>query len=443
MNTSHLDLSRQVAGLSDQLKTTDTLIAQLGKLTFQPGSEPLDGEGGVRVELTQDIHESLKQLAEDFEIIKQEASDFAPGSRSHHRASRKDNDEARLSAKVIRIGEDLREARQRFRTAQISAKYASEQAKRQERQALLEGYRKEAAQLDQVAEPAQSARDQLFAQRRQNQTQKNLTRDEVLVNASSDVTAALRRTHDLLSSELTRSRFAQETFDESTAALAQLGDDYSSLDDVLSTSRNLIGTLLKSQKSDSWYLETALYILIATLCWLIFRRLLYGPFIRLPLFFWRVFTFFISWGIFKPIWFFLSLTGVITSEHRAGGSPDLTSSSRPPLIVHRSAQGGAQAIPSHALPKNGIPAGAGGEGAKKNREPILQGTMSEKIGKMAEDQAQPETTQNAPEAKKEPIRRGDGTILQERTDEAPNPKKKAFEAEVEDVKHESRKRDEL
>jgi protein transport protein SEC20 len=95
------------------------------------------------------------------------------------------------------------------------------------------------------------------------------------------------------------------------------------------------------------------------------------------------------------------------------------------------------------LPKNGIPAGAGGEGAKKNREPILQGTMSEKIGKMAEDQAQPETTQNAPEAKKEPIRRGDGTILQERTDEAPNPKKKAFEAEVEDVKHESRKRDEL
>ncbi|KAF1819367.1 Sec20-domain-containing protein [Dissoconium aciculare CBS 342.82] len=443
MNHPSPGLPRQVAGLSEQLKTTNTLIAQLGKLTFQPGSEPLGGEGGVRVELTQDIHESLKQLTEDFEIIKQEAADLHPDGRFHTRANRKDNEEARLSAKVIRIGEDLKEARQRFRTAQVSAKYASEQAKRKERQALLESYRREAAQLDQATEPVQSSRDQLFAQRRQNQTQKNLTRDEVLVNASSDVTAALRRTHDLLSSELTRSRFAQETFDESTAALAQLGDDYSSLDDILSTSRNLIGTLLKSQKSDSWYLETAFYILIATLCWLVFRRLLYGPFIKLPLFFWRVFTFFISWGIFKPLYLFLSITGVVTTERRSGASADLTSSSRPPLIVQPSAQGGIGAIPSVALPKGGIPAGAGGVGAKRNREPILEGTMSEQIGKMTEDQAEPEKAPKAQEDGKELPRRGDGTVLQERGDVPPNPKKKAFEADAEDEKHESRKRDEL
>ena len=38
-----------------------------------------------------------------------------------------------------------------------------------------------------------------------------------------------------------------------------------------------MSSLLRSQKSDTWYLETAFYILIGTISWLIFRRLLYGP----------------------------------------------------------------------------------------------------------------------------------------------------------------------
>ena len=46
---------------------------------------------------------------------------------------------------------------------------------------------------------------------------------------------------------------------------------------MLSSSRNLLGTLLRSQKSDTWYLETAFYILLSTIIWLIFRRIFYGP----------------------------------------------------------------------------------------------------------------------------------------------------------------------
>jgi hypothetical protein len=37
------------------------------------------------------------------------------------------------------------------------------------------------------------------------------TQNDVVVNASSDVTAALRRTHELMQAELSRSQFAQET----------------------------------------------------------------------------------------------------------------------------------------------------------------------------------------------------------------------------------------
>lgn len=98
-----------------------------------------------------------------------------------------------------------------------------------------------------------------------------------MLNASSDVTLALRRTHNLMASELSRSQFAHDTLKESTAALSQLSESYSILDTMLLSSRTLLGTLMKSQKTDTWYLETAFFILVATVGWLIFRRFIYGP----------------------------------------------------------------------------------------------------------------------------------------------------------------------
>ena len=43
-----------------------------------------------------------------------------------------------------------------------------------------------------------------------------LTHDDLVVNASSDVTAALRRTHHLMQAELSRSQFAQDTLGSSS-----------------------------------------------------------------------------------------------------------------------------------------------------------------------------------------------------------------------------------
>lgn len=110
------------------------------------------------------------------------------------------------------------------------------------------------------------------------QLQSSLSEDDrQTVGASSNVTNALRRTHALIASELTKSEFARQTLTESSAALRKLDESYTSLDGMLASSRNLLGTLLKSQKSDTWYLQTALYMLMATAAWLVFRRLLYGP----------------------------------------------------------------------------------------------------------------------------------------------------------------------
>jgi hypothetical protein len=65
--------------------------------------------------------------------------------------------------------------------------------------------------------------------------------------------------------------------EQSTAAISSLSESYSTLDTLISSSRSLANSLLRSQKSDTWYLETAFYILLGTIGWLLFRRVFYGP----------------------------------------------------------------------------------------------------------------------------------------------------------------------
>lgn len=332
----------------------------------------------------------------------------------------------------------------------MTAKRASEAAKQKERELLF-------ASIQQPSdEGSGTSTPDLFAGRRQHQT-KQLTADDVLVNASSDVTAALRRTHDLLSSELTRSRFAQETLDQSTAELDELGERYSGIDSLLNNSKNLIGTLVKSQKSDTWYLETALYILIVTICWLFFRRILYGP---LWWFAWLPTKFLIfkpfQFLIFKPFQYIFAAFGIVFgSKNSTSTTTAISSVSRPPLRVQPSASGGIPRFNRNRDPMDrpNVPAGGGGTGAKARHEavqdPSPHDSLTQKIGQMVEDSKQQaqegENEQQAQPGKDDqpgtqPIRRGDGTVLQERGDRPVNPKKKVFD---EDAKPKFSKRDEL
>lgn len=98
-----------------------------------------------------------------------------------------------------------------------------------------------------------------------------------MVAASSDLTQSLHRARQLVQDELARSMTLHETLGESTSQLKQLGTTYGRMEDMLTSSRDLLGTLMKSTKSDTWYLETTFYMLAATLVWLVFRRWLYGP----------------------------------------------------------------------------------------------------------------------------------------------------------------------
>jgi protein transport protein SEC20 len=312
-------------------------------------------------------------------------------------------------------------SRSQFRKAQLTAKHNADRAKLKERELLF-------SNLQSGSSTPSSTH------RRRNNPQ--LAEGEIVAQASSDVTAALRRTQQLMQSELSRSRFAQETLEQSTAALEDLGEKYSDLNTLLASSRTLVTTLLKSTKSDTWYLETTFYILITTLIWLVFRRWLYGP---------------ISWFIIWPLKLLFRIAfavvpiGASTAKSSLSSTPSQISTS---LIVKPSATGAIPRRPVDAKNPKYVRVGGGGRGYVQDQDPSPPQSLSQSVGQMAEQNQQQqeaihpqlrEQNQQQQDDKNEPVVRGDGTVLRE-SDRPRNPKKKMWDEGVESAKFEEEQR---
>ncbi|KAL1884242.1 hypothetical protein VTK73DRAFT_3226 [Phialemonium thermophilum] len=314
-------LQERLSVLQETTSQLKELIDRLANLKFEPGSVPLgtssvggdDGESdGVAGELSVEINQTLREEEDDLEALREEITDLRVG----RTGSGTEHDKARLKDGVSKLERELKSCRVAFRKAQLSARRSLEKAQRLERELLLASFAASAATTpavnrSQASSPrpdqgnredehmppsptsptiqqlAAPAHEQLFPasyRRRRHQRHERGTSagdgdgtNENVVAASTDVTAALRRTHELIAGELARSAFARQTLEESTAALGQLRQGYAGLEGALASSRRLVGGLLTAQKSDTWYLETAFLILVSTLVWLIFRRWLYGP----------------------------------------------------------------------------------------------------------------------------------------------------------------------
>jgi protein transport protein SEC20 len=291
-----------------------------------------------------------------------------------------------------------------FRRAQIAAKRSLEEAQAQERQLLLQSY------LD----PAPDKPTQPVPLRRRNTQTSELSKEEKTVNVSTDVTLALRRTHDMMAAELSRSQFAHDTLKESTAALAQLSETYSTLDTLLSSSRNLLGTLLRSQKSDTWYLETAFYILLTTVFWLIFRRLLYGP------------TWWLIWWPLKLFW--KGSMGILATTGIISGSSAVTGLSS---VVTHPAYSGTPSI-SIASP-NSASISVGGESGRVSKDSAdaasEEENISEQVGKIIDESRSGRAR----------VGSKDG----QQAEMEGNPKKRMWDAEKEAAENPQEKKDEL
>ncbi|KAF9765666.1 hypothetical protein IL306_002040 [Fusarium sp. DS 682] len=263
-------LQERLTALQETTTQLKELIDRLATLKFQPGSVPLttDEESSESGELSAEITSTLREGEEEHELLQEEV-EFLRGA---------EHDKDRLKEGVEKIGKELESCRLSFRKARLSAKHSLSQAQRREREILLTSFSQPTSENNSLypddEKPTRPTRHNHHVQKQQSSLTEE---DQQNVGASANVTNALRRTHDLIQAELARSEFAHETLTESSAALKQLNESYGSLDTMLASSKDLLGTLLRSQKSDTWYLQTTFYMLACTLTWLLFRRLVYGP----------------------------------------------------------------------------------------------------------------------------------------------------------------------
>ncbi|KAF6240358.1 hypothetical protein HO173_001969 [Letharia columbiana] len=426
-------LNARLTPLFESLKQTQQLITRLSKFPAQLGASPSNpDEDDARVELSAEIHQTLKEQEEDFELLRQEVEDQTNisswSSSARRRDAGKGSQRTDLAAQITRLGEDLKIARAQFRKAQLQAKRNAEAAKRKERELLFAGI--------------QEGNSTTAYGRRKGQ--EKLSQEEILLNASSDVTAALRRTHTLMSAELERSQFARETLETSTKDLATLSESYSNLDTLLSSSRSLVSSLIHSQKSDTWYLESAFYILAATIAWLVFRRLIYGPgwwLLYLPTkWLWRL-------SLLAVQLLVGSLSAVAGTVGAKNQSSALSQASESIVTSFAQKPTGTGKIPTFRpnSPAPSVNVGAGGQGAKMQQpqQPSRKEdkTLSDQVGEMAEQSQKEEHTQLENTATAEGEQQG--TVLRERReDEPPNPKKRMWEEPI-DRSRENAPRDEL
>ncbi|RYP28908.1 hypothetical protein DL767_007003 [Monosporascus sp. MG133] len=407
------DLQDRLTALQDATNQLRELIDRLANFNFQPGSVPLAAgeDDNVASELSTEINQILREQEEDLELLQEEITDIRPGKPG----SGLQHDRERLKDGATRLAQELQSCRSYFRKAQIAAKRNLEAAQRQERELLYASF---ASPRSGASSPAAAQAPPL---RRKQLRSAEMSKEDRIVGASHDVTLSLRQTHDLMASELSRSEFAHRTLKESTKALAELSESYSNLDTLLSTSRDLLGTLFKSQKTDTWYLETSFYLLLCTIAWLIFRRWMYGP---------------MWWLVWLPLKLLFRGAVGLSKAVAPRGSSQVDSSVSDPLA-------GTQSVLQQARMNNeGAPTiQVGQEEPTQSRQPDDQESMVEQVARMVDESREDDTPAEPRAGARENFTKEDDspgsdtkgeTVLRNRgEDEPPNPKKRMMEEQEE------------
>ncbi|KAI1115140.1 Sec20-domain-containing protein [Nemania sp. NC0429] len=388
------DLQDRLNVLQDATNQLKELIHRLANFDFQPGSVPLGAaaDDNVGAELSAEINQILREQEEELELLQEEIVDIRPGRPGH--ALQHDKD--RLKDGAERLEQELQLCRKSFRKAQITAKRNLEAAQRQERELLYTSFSSPRSDTSSPA-PATAAVAAGGRRRRQQQTSE-MSKEEQMIGASHNVTQSMRRTHDMMAAELVKSDFAHNTLKESTEALAMLSENYSSLDTMLSSSRALLGTLLKSQKTDTWYLQSAFYLLVVTVGWLIFRRLLWGP------------TWWLVWLPLKLL--FRTIVGVSNAVSPRGSQ-----------IQPESQSASIDSNPQQVYMNNrDIPTVRVGSPPNESQAAKQDGSLVEEVGKII-DESHSATPGQEDESKEE------NTLREREAGELPNPKKRMMEDE--------------
>jgi Sec20 len=403
-------LTHRLQSLYESYKSTLNLIQDLHSLA--PNTPDSDTP---RIELANEIHDAIKEQEDTLDLLRQELDDPSPSTFSRRNApSHNDNDHDRNADLIARLSEDLKSARQKFRRAQLAAKRSADESKRKERELL---FKRSSGDVNESGNPIPNVNG--MAQGKRGPATQHLTQEDIARNSSEDVTRALRRTHALMQSNLSQSQFAQQTLDESQTALQGLGESYGGTADLLKLSKGLAGLLVRSNKSDTWYLQMAFYMLGITIAWLFFRRILYGP---------------LWWLVLQPLRLLWKMTFLALGGMGLGRT-EVVSAGFSSVVSVRTAAGLASSVAkvstksgvnSRGIPTNPpgakprtvrLPAKGGGWGG--GAPPPDPGSMVERVGRMMDgEETDVDDISDEERGKQEQQSR--------------NPKKRMMEVEVED-----------
>ena len=394
-----LSFSQRLQALAD---SNIELLSQIQQLrNFSPANDTSDNPDEHRVELATEIHESLKEQEDTLEILRQEIDDDIV-TNNRRDSSPRETERERNADLLARLTEDLKTARANFHKAQLQAKRTADAEKRKEREQLFADRKLDGQ-----------------TQHRARNTHEKLTQDELAVRAAEDVTIALRRVHYQLEGELSTSQFAQQTLEESQQALQSLATSYSGTTDLLKISRGFASQLVRSNKSDTWFLKTSFYVLAATIAWLLYRRLIYGPMMLL-----------VIWPLKMMWWVGMKSLGVAGM----GGRSDVTAMSMPvPTLAASRPNTGIGGMPTNVggsqvyFKSMHLPAKGGGARGPTPRIPQqgVEDRMIDKIGRMMENQPDPVDVVDSLEEE---------TKKQE--EQLRNPKKRMMEVDIEPARDE-------
>jgi len=109
-------LSARLQAQADTYKNTLTLIQRLQELPSTPGTSS-NSDSDPRLELSSEIHQSLKEQEDELETLRQEVDDdattnfsggYVGGGSVRRRNSEQVRERERVAALVARLGEDLK-----------------------------------------------------------------------------------------------------------------------------------------------------------------------------------------------------------------------------------------------------------------------------------------------------------------------------------------------
>ena len=221
--------------METKIKNIEQESRQVSGYISRLGHSP--GPASIHQELQATIKEAIHSIAKELDYVRTFVED------------EEDNKTRQAQELTIRkLSEDLSNHRALYRKAILKAKNNLENSHATDRNLLFDG--------------------------RKGTSRRAEYSNNAVLQASSDVTAELRRTHEMMSNELSKSSLSQELLQQSSQTLETLHEEYSAFQSILAGSKRLLKELETADRADRLWIWASLSFFLTVVAWILYRRII-------------------------------------------------------------------------------------------------------------------------------------------------------------------------